>query len=201
MVQETFSMILQKFDALLEVSRIELREIQHMLNSNPKTLVGSSAVKRVKQAMKHITEDSRMQQQIIPNVARIKVEKVRALFRQQARQEFIEQAMRRKKKPNLAAFDFEGSEADRELKQKGHEICPWSYYMENLFSRDDLYLYRGVVKFYAGKYSEAAKDFKLAGKVKRLNKRLDSQNNGGEEECASDSEEDYGFEERSDANS
>jgi len=46
--------------------------------------------------------------------------------------------------------------------------------MENLFSKDDLYLYRGVLKFYAGLYSEAAHDFKLAASTKRLNKKLDS---------------------------
>jgi len=46
------------------------------------------------------------------------------------------------------------------MKADGNKICPWSYYMENLFSKDDLYLYRGVLNFYKADYLAAIKDFK-----------------------------------------
>ncbi len=45
-------------------------------------------------------------------------------------------------------YDLGDNDTDAELKQQGLKICPWSYYMENLFSKDDIYLYRGVIHFY-----------------------------------------------------
>lgn len=48
----------------------------------------------------------------------------------------------------MLIFNIDYDETDQRMKQDGEKICPWSYYMENLFSKDDLYLYRGVLEFY-----------------------------------------------------
>ena len=34
--------------------------------------------------------------------------------------------------------------------------------MENLFSKDDIYLYRGVIRFYQGDYKKAIQDFQFS---------------------------------------
>jgi hypothetical protein len=53
-----------------------------------------------------------MQQQIIPNVNRIKIEKYRALLRQQAKQNYIDEQTRKKKKPDLTGFHMKDNEQD-----------------------------------------------------------------------------------------
>jgi hypothetical protein len=57
---------------------------------------------------------------------------------------------KKKSNDNLLIFNLEDDDIDKQMKIAGLKICPWSYYMENLFSKDDLFLYRGVLKFYAG---------------------------------------------------
>ena len=47
--------------------------------------------------------------------------------------------------------------------------------MENLFSRDDLYLYRGVANFYKADYQAAVLDYKQSYKVKKMYKILDNE--------------------------
>jgi hypothetical protein len=91
-----------------------------------------------------------MHQQIIPNVTRIKIEKVRALRRSHAKQEMANLNRQKKKKStaNMLVFNIDYDETDQRMKMDGEKICPWSYYMENLFSKDDLYLYRAVLEFY-----------------------------------------------------
>ena len=39
------------------------------------------------------------------------------------------------------------------------EIIPYSYYFENVFSLEDLYLYRAVYNFYKKDYPTAISDF------------------------------------------
>ena len=68
----------------------------------------------------------------------------------------------------MTNFSITDLQADIDLRVKGESICPWSYYMENMFSLDDLFLYRGVLRFYAGKYQEAINDFQQSFKVKNL---------------------------------
>jgi len=63
------------------------------------------------------------------------------------------------------------------MKNDGQAICPWSYYMENLFSKDDLFLYRGVVNFYLDKQPEAIRDFKKSQRTKNMFKILDNETN------------------------
>ena len=73
---------------------------------------------------------------MIPNVTRIKIEKVRALRRNQAKNECIQINLLKKKKStnNILYFNIETDEQDARMKSQGLEISPWSYYMENLFS-------------------------------------------------------------------
>lgn len=49
--------------------------------------------------------------------------------------------------------------------------------MENLFSVDDLYLYRSVVMFYSGHYTESIYDLIESKKAKTINKLIDNQQN------------------------
>jgi hypothetical protein len=49
--------------------------------------------------------------------------------------------------------------------------------MENLFSNDDLCIYRGVVCFYQGQFDLAISDFKLSQDVKMHYKILDNEAN------------------------
>ena len=40
----------------------------------------------------------------------------------------------------MTNFSITDLQADIDLRVKGESICPWSYYMENMFSLDDLFL-------------------------------------------------------------
>ena len=62
------------------------------------------------------------------------------------------------------------------MKENAARICPWSYYMENLFSLDDILLYRAILKFYAEDYRSAIRDFKQSFKIKQQYKVLDNEN-------------------------
>ena len=66
------------------MNNIELRQIQDATDF-PRDLK-----KFQEENFSEITQDSRMQQQIIPNVTRIKIEKVRALRRFHAKQEMAD---------------------------------------------------------------------------------------------------------------
>ena len=118
---------------------------------------------------------------------RIKIEKVRALRRLKAKQESIYENKLKKKKStnNILVFNLDQDPTDQQMKADGSKICPWSYYMENLFSKDDLYLYRGVLNFYRADFAAAIKDFKSSYKVKKMYKILDNeltgQGQGGED--------------------
>lgn len=46
--------------------------------------------------------------------------------------------------------------------------------MENLFSKDDMYLYRAVLRFYLGKFRESISDFAESKRVKKVNKLIDN---------------------------
>jgi tetratricopeptide (TPR) repeat protein len=50
------------------------------------------------------------------------------------------------------------------------EIEPISYYRENIFSLEDYYLYRAIMKFYNEDYQSAIKDYKICNRLKSLNK-------------------------------
>lgn len=84
--------------------------------------------------------------QVIPNVQRIKREKV-----------LVQEASNDPKSDNLPPM------SDKAKKQLG-EIDSHSYYRENIFSLEDMYLYRGVFKFYANDTKAAQSDFELSWK-------------------------------------
>ena len=46
--------------------------------------------------------------------------------------------------------------------------------MENLFSAEDLLLFRGVIRFYQGKLLQAISDFRSSAAAKAASKRLDN---------------------------
>lgn len=84
--------------------------------------------------------------------------------------------MKKKKSTNnILVFNLDTDPTDQQMKEDGSKICPWSYYMENLFSRDDLYLYRGILNFYKKEFGAAIRDFKKSYKVKKMYKILDNE--------------------------
>jgi tetratricopeptide (TPR) repeat protein len=110
---------------------------------------------------------TRTHAQIIPNVRRIKLEKVR-----------MAAYMRRKEKDKYVA-EFKGTkdvptrdyyESDEKIIRGAELITPYSYYRENIFSEEDFYLYRGVMFFYSGQYEKASKDFHTSMVKKEENK-------------------------------
>jgi tetratricopeptide (TPR) repeat protein len=110
---------------------------------------------------------TRTHAQIIPNVRRIKLEKVR-----------MAAYMRRKEKDKYVA-EFKGTkdvptrdyyESDEKIIRGAELITPYSYYKENIFSEEDFYLYRGVMFFYSGQYEKASKDFHTSMVKKEENK-------------------------------
>ena len=80
----------------------------------------------------------------------------------------------KKRKPDLTTFNTLDEDQDKELKKGSEEVCPWSYYMENLFSNDDIYLYRGIVRFYSGNFQGSIDDYNSSKKTKKVNKMLDN---------------------------
>ena len=72
-------------------------------------------------------------------------------------QELIKEARQNQRASNEEMFSAE-------------EIEPTSYYYENIFSLEDFYLYRGVVKFYQGDYEKAVLDFNKSEFLKQSGK-------------------------------
>ena len=91
--------LILNIDNLMNVQNIELRDINNPLGNNQNEVEASNMVRRSNENFEDVafhltrsasmfnnaTQDSRMQQQIIPNVTRIKIEKIRALRRYQAK--------------------------------------------------------------------------------------------------------------------
>ncbi len=50
------------------------------------------------------------------------------------------------------------------------QICPYSYYNENIFGLEDLYLYRAIFKVYSGDFTSALKDFDSSILIKKQQK-------------------------------
>jgi len=103
-----FQQINSNFDSLLEMKQIELRQISEATEFPRRTSQARS------ENFCEITQDSRMQQQIIPNVTRIKIEKVRALRRAHAKQEMADMNRQKKKKSttNMLVFNIDYDETD-----------------------------------------------------------------------------------------
>ena len=167
----------QRFTELIGMDFLELREIPEAVqNTRSLKFLKSCLNPKGYQGFARVTTDSRMQQQIIPNVNKIKIEKQRAIRRYQQKNQLIENNRRKKKKSttNLLEFTIDSEASDLSLKKRGSTICPWSYYMENLFSKDDLFLYRSVMNFYAGRYREAISDMRQSYDIKKNYKVIDN---------------------------
>ena len=78
---------------------------------------------------------------------------------------------------------------NRELAQASHDIIPrateesvqepntqqeeeTNYYKENIFNKEDYYLYRAVMQFYAGDYEKALSDFEQSSSIMHSQKVL-----------------------------
>ena len=195
-VKEALQVLVQTLSDMMLIKNLELRDI----NSTAKTGKGTRAtnedskggrvddvafrLSKTASMFNNATQDSRMQQQIIPNVTRIKIEKLRALRRYQAKHQLMMQNKANKKKcsTNVLVFNLDDDPVDQKMKANAAKICPWSYYMENLFSLDDIYLYRAVLLFYAEEYEAAIQDFKTCLKVKKQYKILDNDDQGSGED-------------------
>ena len=106
-------------------------------------------------------KDSMLNIQLIPNVERIKIEKVLvAKDFNSAREELP--AEQRAEVPSLSV-DLDEPH-DPALLAKLQEV---SYYYENIFNLEDFYLYRGVFKYYSQDYDGAIIDFQAAQRTYR----------------------------------
>jgi hypothetical protein len=81
------------------------------------------------------------------------------------------------------SMDDEDFDLDIEIEDLG-EIDELSvsdeqnYYKENIFNREDYYLFRAVMYFYSDEYEKAVSDFKQTSKIMHANKNIyKTQNN------------------------
>ncbi|CAI2370054.1 unnamed protein product [Moneuplotes crassus] len=123
---------------------------------------------------------TRTHAQIIPNVRRIKVEKLR-----------IVDYMKKKEKDKYIAdvkdvkveHTRDYTEPSSRHKTLAESITPFSYYKENIFSEEDFFLYRAILLFYSGQYDRARKDFEVSLHKKEANKD-DNDNSDTESETS-----------------
>jgi len=115
--------------------------------------------------------------QIIPSATRTKVDKIRTV------KKIREKRMRSNEMQDESIEDDEFEPDDIDVEELG-EIDENSvtdeanYYKENIFNKEDYYLFRGVMYFYSEDYEKAMTDFRQTSKVMHANKHLNqSQNN------------------------
>lgn len=80
-----------------------------------------------------------------------------------------------------ASRDILGEEASEQSSRLQEEET--NYYKENIFNREDYYLYRAVMYFYAGDYERAISDFEQSSNIMHAQKVLYPRNqfsDGGE---------------------
>lgn len=65
--------------------------------------------------------------------------------------------------------DIQDEELDR------YESNDQNFYKENIFNREDYYLYRGIVNLYAGKYDASLHDLDKSSEIMHSNKQLNPQ--------------------------
>jgi hypothetical protein len=51
-----------------------------------------------------------------------------------------------------------------------------NYYKENIFNKEDYYLYRGILQIYTGEYDNAMKDLEASSNIMHSNKVLTPKN-------------------------
>ena len=112
--------------------------------------------------------------QIIPSATRTKVDKIRT----------IKQIKERKAREGIQDdSEEEDFDIDIDVEDQG-EIDERAftdeanYYKENIFNKEDYYLFRAVMYFYSGDYDKARQDFKHTSDIMHANKNLNkTQNN------------------------
>jgi hypothetical protein len=55
-----------------------------------------------------------------------------------------------------------------------------NYYKENIFNKEDYYLYRGIIQIYSGDYEKALSDLEESSTIMHANKVLYPKNNNDE---------------------
>lgn len=108
--------------------------------------------------------DSILNVQIIPNVQRVRIEKV--LLAQDVAQK--KELLSEEQKADLPTISVDLDEPVNMQQLK--KTDSYSYYYENIFNLEDFYLYRGVFKFYQGLYREAVEDFESALQIYKSNR-------------------------------
>lgn len=109
--------------------------------------------------------------QIIPNSNRTKVDKIKTLRQMRDRR------LRSGELEDDSTFEDEEFDLDVEIEDIG-EIDEQSvtkeenYYKENIFNREDYFLYRAIMYFYVGEYDKAIADFDQTTKIMHVNKNL-----------------------------
>lgn len=89
-----------------------------------------------------------------------------------------------KGEPYKMSREYNEQEHDPDdYKHLAEAITPYSYYKENIFSEEDIYLYRGVLNFYAGEYTKACKDFQMS-MVKKDENKDENENSDTESETS-----------------
>jgi len=111
---------------------------------------------------------------VIPNVKRIKLEKLRV-------GEYMEWVQSRAQKG--PSRDFEEDQIIDNIKT----VTPFSYYYENIFIDEDFYLYRAVLLTYSGEYEKAIEDFELSLSKKGINKE-ENQNSDSDSETSNNTD-------------
>ena len=62
-------------------------------------------------------------------------------------------------------------------------ITPYSYYNENIFGLEDMYLYRAVFQLYSMQYEKAIQDFDTSIIIKKQIKQ-ENENSDSDSECS-----------------
>ena len=106
-------------------------------------------------------KDSQLSMQIIPNVARIKLEKIKVAKELLAQQENKEVSMSMSIDLNQS-YDFD----------QLSKLKTFNYYFENVFTCEDYYLYRAICYFYKKEYSKAVSDYEICKKIKSKNETI-----------------------------
>ena len=104
--------------------------------------------------------------QIIPSAAKTKTDKIRAIKRKKEK--------KGKDKAHEEEEDDEYSDVDLEDLEEQQESleAEANYYKENIFNKEDYYLYRAVMYFYAGEHEKALTDFEQSSAIMHSTKVL-----------------------------
>lgn len=124
MLRNALGVLISTLDDIMLAKNIELRDINNPIGPKDGKATNKGSDDTFKEVSFHLTkvesmfenatQDSRMQQQIIPNVTRIKIEKLRALRRYQAKHQLMmhNRAQKKKSSINLLVFNLDDDPVD-----------------------------------------------------------------------------------------